>query len=172
MFTLDISCLTTSNLSWFMDLTFQVLLQHWILLSPPDTSTTQQCYCFGPASSFFLKLLVIALHSSPVAYWIPVNLGDTSSSVISFCLFILFMGFSWQEYWNDLPFPPPVDHVLPEPSTVTCPSWVALHGMANSFIELCKPLHQDRAVIHEEGSQIVSSFTHWNSYSYFIVSPL
>ena len=26
---------------------------------------------------------------------------------------------------------------------------VALHDMANSFIELCKPLHQDKAVINE-----------------------
>ena len=41
MFTFAISWLTTSNLPWFMDLTFQVLmqycfLQHWTLLSPPD----------------------------------------------------------------------------------------------------------------------------------------
>ena len=26
---------------------------------------------------------------------------------------------------------------------------VAMHDMADSFIELCKPLHQDKAVIHE-----------------------
>ena len=24
-----------------------------------------------------------------------------------FCLIILFKGFSWQEYWSGLPFPPP-----------------------------------------------------------------
>ena len=45
MFTLAISCLTTSNLPWFMDLTFQVpmqycSLQHWTLLLSPVTSTT------------------------------------------------------------------------------------------------------------------------------------
>ena len=34
--------------------------------------------------------------------------GDSSSGVISFCLFIPFMGFSRQEYWSSLPFPPPV----------------------------------------------------------------
>ena len=44
MFTLAISCLTTSNLPWFMDLTFQVpmqccSLQHRTLLLPPDTLT-------------------------------------------------------------------------------------------------------------------------------------
>ena len=52
------------------------------------------------------------------------------------------MGFSQQEYWSGLPFPSPVDHILLELSTMTCPSWVALHGMAHSFIEL------DKAVVH------------------------
>ena len=57
-------------------------------------------------------------------------------------LFIVFMGFSRQEYWSGFPFPSPVDHVLSEVSTMTRPSWVALNGMAHSFIEL------DKAVIH------------------------
>ena len=35
-----------------------------------------------------------------------------------------------------------MDHVLSELSTMTHPSWVALHGMASSFIEL------DKAVVH------------------------
>ena len=48
------------------------------------------------------------------------------------------MGFSRQEYWYGLPFPSPVDHVLSELSTMTCLSWVALHGIAHSFIELGK----------------------------------
>ena len=52
------------------------------------------------------------------------------------------MGFSRQEYWNGLPFPSPVDHVLSELSTMTHPFWVALQGMAHSFIEL------DKAVVH------------------------
>ena len=43
---------------------------------------------------------------------------------------------------NGLPTPSPVDHVLSELSTMTRPSWVALHGMAHSFIEL------DKAVIY------------------------
>ena len=46
-------------------------------------------------------------------------------------------------------FPSPVDHVFSEVSTMTGPSWVVLHGMAHSFTELHKPLHHDRAVIHE-----------------------
>ena len=58
MFTLIISCLTTSNLPWFMDLAFQVpmqycCLQHWTLLLSPVTSTTGCCFCFGSLSSFF-----------------------------------------------------------------------------------------------------------------------
>ena len=40
----------------------------------------------------------VFLHWSPVAYWTPTDLGSLSLSVLSFCLFILFMGFSRQEY--------------------------------------------------------------------------
>ena len=58
-----------------------------IRLSPPDISTTEYHFHFGPASSFFLELLVTALCSSPVAYWTPSDLGGSSSSVIHFCLF-------------------------------------------------------------------------------------
>ena len=69
--TLIISCFTTSNLPWFMDLTFQVpmqycSLQHRILLLSPVPSTTACCLCFNSIPSFFLKLF---LHWSPVAYW-------------------------------------------------------------------------------------------------------
>ena len=139
-FTLAISCLTTSNLPWFMDLTFQVLvqycsLQHWTLLLSPVPSTTGYCFCLGSILSFFLELF---LHWSPVAYWAPTDLGSSSFSVLSFCLLILFMGFSRQEYWSGLPFPSPVDHVFSELSTMTHLSWVALHGMTHSFIELDK----------------------------------
>ena len=47
------------------------------------------------------------------------------------------MGFSWQEYWSGLPFPSPVDHILSDLSTMTCPSWVA-PGAWLSFTELDK----------------------------------
>ena len=52
------------------------------------------------------------------------------------------MGFSRQEYWSGLPLPSPVNHILSELYTMTHPSWVALHGMAHSFIEL------DKAMVH------------------------
>ena len=145
MFILTISCLTTSNLPWFMDLLFQVPMQycslwHQILLSSQDTSTTERHFCFGPAEPFILVLLAILLHSSPGAYWTPSDLGDSSFSVISFWPFIQFMTFSQQVSWGGLPFPPPVDHVLSELSAMTHPSWVAPHSTAHSFIELHKPL--------------------------------
>ena len=143
-FTLAIPCLTTTNLPWFINLTFQVPVQYyslhrWTLLLSPVTSTTGYCFYFGSIPSFFLELF---LHWSPVACWAPTNLGRLSFSVLSFCLFILFMGFSRQEYWSGLPFPSPVNHILSEFYIVTCTSWVALQDMAHSFIEL------DKAVVH------------------------
>ena len=113
--------------------------QHRTLLSPPDTSTTGHCFHFGMASSFLLELF---LCSSAVAYLVPTSLRGSSFSVISFCLFILFMGFSRQEYLSGLPFASPVDHILSELSTMTHLSWMALHSMAHSFIELDKTVTQ------------------------------
>ena len=144
MFTLAISCLATSNLPWYMGLTFQVSmqycsLQHQTLLPSPVTSTAGHCFRFGSTSSCFLELF---LHSSPVEYWAYTDLGSSPFSVLSFCLFILFIGFSRQKYWSGLPLPSPVDHLLSELSTMTCPTWVALHSMARSFTEL------DKAVPH------------------------
>ena len=109
-------------------------LQHRILLLSPVTPTTGCCFCFGSIPSFFLELF---LQWSPVAYWAPTDLKSSSFSVLSFCLFILFMGFSWQEYWSGLPFPSPVDHILSDLSTMTQPFWVA-HTAWLSFIELDK----------------------------------
>ena len=141
MITLAISCLTTSNLPWLMDLTFQVpmqycSLQHQTLLLSPVTSTTRCCFYFGCIPSFFLELF---LPSSPVAYWILNDLGSSSFTVVSFCLFILFMGFSRQEYWSGFPFP--------SPGTTFCqtsPLWpVHLwwpHMAWLSFIELLRLL--------------------------------
>ena len=195
MVSLAISCLTTFNLSWFMDLTFQVpmqycSLQHQTLLPSPVTSTTGCGFCFSSISSFFLEFF---LHWSPVSYWAPTDLGNSSfsifycvccvgifllwlhlfilSGVISplfsssilgtywpeelifqcliFFLFILLLGFSRQECWSGFPFPSPVDRILSELFTMTRPSCMALNGMIHSFIELCKPLCHDKAVIHE-----------------------
>ena len=156
MFSLAISCLTISHFPWFMDLTFQVpmeycSLQHQALLRSSVTSTTW--FCFGSVYSFFLELF---LHWSLIAYWAPTDLGSSSLSVLSLCRFILFMGFSRQEYWSGLPFSSPVDHILSERSTMTHPSWVTVHGLAHSFIELGK------AVVH--GISFVSFLWLWFSF--------
>ena len=92
-----------------------------------------------------------AMGSSPLLF--PSSLldnfrpGDSSFGVISFWPIIQFLRFSQQVYWGGLL--PAVNHVLSELSTMTCLSWVALHSMAHSFIELHKPLLHDRAVIYE-----------------------
>ena len=124
-------------------------LQLWTLFSPSDISTTECYFCFAPAAPFFLELLVIALCSFPVAYWTPSHLGGGVHLLMSyiFYLLIVLMGFCGKSNWTGLPFPSPVDHILSELFIMTCPSWVALHNMANSFTKLCKPLH--KAVFHE-----------------------
>ena len=141
-----------------MDLAFWVpmsyyFLQHQTLLPSLVTSTTGCCFCFGSVSSFFLELF---LHWSPVAYWAPIDLESSSFSVVSFCLFILFMGFSRQEYWSGLPPPSPVDHFCQN-----SPPW-PIHlgwpytGMAHSFIEL------DKAGVHV--TSLVSFLWLWFSF--------
>ena len=48
----------------------------------------------------FILSGVISPLMAPVAYWAPTDLGSSSFSFLSFCLLILFMGFSRQEYWS------------------------------------------------------------------------
>ena len=113
-------------------------LQHRTLLLSPVPSTTGCCFHFASIRSFFLELF---LHWSPVAYWAPTNLGSSSFNVLYFCSFMLFMGFSRQEYWSSLPFPSSVDHILPDsPPWPVCLGWP--HTASLSFIEL------DKAVVH------------------------
>ena len=132
MFILAISLLTTSNLPWFMDLTFQVpmqysSLQHQTLLLSPITSTTGCSFCFDSISSFFLELF---LNRFPVAYWAPTDMGNYSFNVLSFCLFIVFMGFSKQEYWSGLRFPSPVGRIWTSGSLLV-EWWLHGPGVAN-----------------------------------------
>ena len=124
-----ISCLTTSNLPWFMDLTFQVSMQYCFLqlfTALDFASITSHIHNWV----LFLLWLCLCILSGVIFPLFSSNiLGTTdlessSFSVKSFCLFILFMGFSRQEYWSGLPFPSPVDLILSELSTMTCLSWV------------------------------------------------
>ena len=73
MFTLAISCLTMSNLPWFMDLTFQVPMQYCssqyqTLLLSPVISTTG---FFLQLRLFFLSGVISPLFSNSVlsTYW-------------------------------------------------------------------------------------------------------
>ena len=53
-----------------------------------------------------------------------------------FFLFYTVYGFLRREYSSGLPFPSPVDHVLSEFSTMTCPFWVVPQSVAHYFIKL------------------------------------
>ena len=121
-----------------------------LLLSVPQSRPTLWPHWLWPSLSIMnsqslLKLMSIKSvmpSSHLIAYRAPTDPGSSAFSVISFCLFILFMGFSRQEYWRGLSLPSPVDQVLSEVSSMTCASWMTLHGMANSLTEL------DKAVVH------------------------
>ena len=78
MFFLTISCLTTSNLLWFMNLRFQVpiqycSLQRQTLLSSPDTYTAGHHFHFGDAC-FMLFVEIICQRRTPA------SLGITKSN--------------------------------------------------------------------------------------------
>ena len=84
-----------------------------------------------------------------------MDLGSSSFSVLSFCLLILFMGFSRQEYWSGLPVPSPVDHILSALSAMTIRlAWT--HTACLSFIELDKAvvLGSDWRVFCDDGFSV------------------
>ena len=136
VFTLSISCLTTSNLPCVVDLTSQVPMQYRSLQrrtspSPPGTSAAELCFHVGPASSFFLRLFPSSI------------LGTFQPGGLSFRCPILqpfhtVHGVLEAVILEWPASPSPVDLVLSELSAMTRPSWVALHGMAQSFTELDK----------------------------------
>jgi len=50
---------------------------------------------------------------------------------------------------------------------------VTLHGMTSSFIELCKPLLHDKAVIHEGDMRMhthIYKYTHTHTHIYIYVN--
>ena len=100
MFTLAISCLTTSNLPWFMDLTFQVpmphcSLQHRTLLITHHIHNWELFLLW--LCLFILSGVISPLFSSILGTYRP---GEFFFSILSFCLFILSTVFSRQEYWR------------------------------------------------------------------------
>ena len=113
-------------------------LQHRTLLLPPVTSTTWYCFCFASISSSFLELFPL-FSSSILGTYRP---GEFIFQCPIILPFHTVHGVLKARKWSGLPLPSPVDHILSELSTMTRPSWVALHGMAHNFIEL------DKAVVH------------------------
>ena len=143
-----------------MDLTFQVpmqycSLQHWTLFSLPDTSTTEYHFHFGPATSLFLELVVTALCSSSVVCWTPSDLGELIFGCHIFLPFHTDHGIFTARILEQFAFPLPVDHVVSELFIMTPLSQVPLHSMVHSFIELCKPLLHNKAIIHEGGVIVI-----------------
>ena len=101
-----------------MDLTFQVPLQHWILLSPPHIYN----------SAMFLLWPSLFILSGAIFQLFPSSMSDSyrPGGLIFWCrIFLPFHtvhGVLKQEYWRGLPFPSPVGHILSELSTMTHPS--------------------------------------------------
>ena len=138
MFILAISCLTTSNLPWFVDLTFQVLWNialYSIGLYFHYQSHPQLGIVFA---------LALFLHSSwSYSPQISRSILGTYRPVefIFHCpIFLSFLTVhggsqdkNTEVVWHSFPS----DHVLSELSTMVCPC-VALHSMADSG---CTSLH-------------------------------
>ena len=121
-----------------MDLTFWVPLQycslhHRTLVSPPDTSTPGYCFPLW-LSPFVLSGAISLLFSSNILG--TYQPGEFIFQCHTFLPFHTVHGVLKQECSSGLPFPPAVDHVLSELSTVTRPSWATLHNIAHSLIEL------------------------------------
>ena len=139
-FTLAISCLTTFNLPWFMDLTFQVpiqycSLQHRTLLASITSHIRNWVLFLFWLHSFILSGVFSPLISSSIlgTYWS----GEFLFQYPIILPFYTVHGFSRQEYWSGLLFLSPVDHILSDLSTMpACLGWP--HRAWLSFIELDK----------------------------------
>ena len=140
MFTLAISCLTISNLPWYMDLTFRFLCNipgsYAILLFTASdlssiTSHIHNWVLFLLWLHHFILTGVFSplISSSILGTYRP---GEFLFQYPIFCLFILFMGFSRQECWSDFPFLSPVDHILSDLSTMpACLGGPTGHGLVS-----------------------------------------
>ena len=125
-----------------MDLTVQVPMQYGSLSIWPyfhhQIHPHWAPFLLGPSLLILSGAISLLFPSSILDTYQP---GGSSSIVISFCLFILFMGFFRQEYWSSLPFP--LQWTTFCQNSPPWPVWdVALHSMVHSFLELHK------AVIH------------------------
>ena len=109
---------------------------------------------------FLLSGVVSLLFSSSILGTCPAE-----EFIFQFPIFLLFHtvhGVLKARIWSGLPFSSPVDHVLSELSTMTRLSWVTLHGIAHSFVEL------DKAVI-----RVISLMSFlWLWFSFYLPSDV
>ena len=142
MFTLVISCSTTSNFPWFMDLTFQLPYTILLFISLDFTSITSQIHNWVLLLLWLCLVILSGVISSLISSSI---LGTYQPGEFIFHIFLpvhTVYGVLKPRILKCLPFPSLLDHVLSEISTMTHLSWVALQGMAHSFLEF------DKAMIH------------------------
>lgn len=155
---LAISCWWTSNLPWLVDLYIPGFLtvshfayhqphphhyrslNYQILLSLPDISISERHFHFGPASLFFLELLVISI-LFPNSYWTTSNLG-THLPVLCPRPFDAVCGALQVRLLESMPPLSPVECILLGFLTTAHMSLLAPHGLAHSFTAFCKPLLQ------------------------------
>ena len=131
IFCCAIFCLTTSNLPWFKDLTFQVLmqycsLQHWTLLPSPVTSTTGHCFLFG---YFFILSRII----SPLFYSSILGTYRPGEFIFQCPLFLPFHGFHGVLEarilkWFAVPFSSWPRFVRTLHRDPVCPGWPCIRG--------------------------------------------
>ena len=139
-FTLAISCLTTFNLPWFMDLTFQVpmqycSLQHRILLLSPVTSTAGYCFCFGFHPFILSEVSPLLITSSILGTYRPGELLFQYPIILTFHIFHAVLKARILKWFA---FPSPVDHILSDLSTMT--------RLSCLYLGKAKPCLADRAV--------------------------
>ena len=158
MFNLAISCLITSNLPWFMDPNIPGSYAIFFCTAPDFTSIPSHIHNWV-LFSLWLHLFILSGVISPVFSSSILGTYQPGKFIFQYHIFLPFhtvQGLSMPEYWSGLPLPSPVDHVLSELSTMTHLSWVTLHGMAHTFIELAK------AVVHV--ISLISFLSLWFSF--------
>ena len=155
MFIPAIFCLTMCNLPWLLDLTFQFLFDFFFIAS--DFTFTNRHIYNWPSFLLWPSLFIL---SGTISMLISNSVLETSPGGIIFWCHI-FLPFHIVHgileartlEWFAIPSSGEPGFIR----TFYCDSsiWVALHGMTHSFIELCKPLHHDMAVIYEEANTLI-----------------
>ena len=157
MFILAISCLTTSKLPWFMDLTFQVTYAVLLFTASDFTSITSHihnwcCFCFDSVSSFFWSYFSTLLQ---------YHIGHLPTWGVHLSVPYIF-SFSYCSLCSQAENTEVVCHSLLQWTAFcqSCPPWPIHLGWPYtaglSFIEL------DKAVVHV--SRLVSFLWLWFSF--------